>query len=202
MLRFTPFLSFCLAAQSYYPGLHDDWEKRASGFDAGRLSEAITFAKTNETKATRDLRLSHDLSFGREMYGEPLGPFKERGGSTGVILKDGYIAAEWGDPWRVDMTFSVTKSFLSSTVAVAVKDGLIGSVHDPVRRYVTTGEFEAGLNQKITWDHLLRQTSDWEGTAVASPTGPIAPRPEKRCRNTGQGSTTNRGAVTSTTMCG
>jgi hypothetical protein len=36
---------------------------------------------------------------------------KERGGPAGVILKNGYIVAQWGDIHRVDMTFSVTKVF-------------------------------------------------------------------------------------------
>lgn len=169
MLRFLPLLSIGLLAQAYYPGTFDDWEKRAAGFDSGKLSEAIAFAKVHESKAPRDLRLSHDFSFGREMYGEPIGPFKPRGEMTGVILKGGYIVAEWGEPERVDMTFSVAKSFVSTTVGLAVKDGLIRSVNDPVRKYVTTGEFEGPLRSKITWDHLLRQTSDWEGTLWGKP---------------------------------
>jgi len=169
MLRLLPFVSIGLLAQAYYPGAFDDWEKRASGFDAGKLSEAIAFAKVHESKSPRDLRLSHDFSFGRELYGEPLGPFKPRGEMTGVIVKGGYIVAEWGEPERVDMTFSVAKSFVSTTVGLAVKDGLIRSVNDPVRKYVTTGEFEGPLNSKITWDHLLRQTSDWEGTLWGKP---------------------------------
>ena len=169
MLRFLPLLSIGLLAQAYYPGTLDDWEKRAAGFDSGKLSEAIAFAKVHESKAPRDLRLSHDFSFGREMYGEPIGPFKPRGEMTGVILKGGYIVAEWGEPERVDMTFSVAKSFVSTTVGLAVKDGLIRSVNDPVRKYVTTGEFEGPLRSKITWDHLLRQTSDWEGTLWGKP---------------------------------
>ncbi len=169
MLRFLPLLSIGLLAQAYYPGTFDDWEKRAAGFDSGKLSEAIAFAKVHESKAPRDLRLSHDFSFGREMYGEPIGPFKPRGEMTGVILKGGYIVAEWGEPERVDMTFSVAKSFVSTTVGLAVKDGIIRSVNDPVRKYVTTGEFEGPLRSKITWDHLLRQTSDWEGTLWGKP---------------------------------
>ncbi|MFN0106055.1 MAG: serine hydrolase domain-containing protein [Bryobacteraceae bacterium] len=169
MLRFLPLLSICLLGQAYYPGGHDDWERRTDGFDAGRLSEAIAFAKVHESKAPRDLRLSHDLSFGRELYGEPLGPFKARGEITGVIVRGGYLVAEWGDPSRVEMTFSVTKSFVSTTVGLAVAQGLIRSVHDPAGKYVTTGEFDSPLNAKITWDHLLRQTSDWEGTLWGKP---------------------------------
>ena len=161
-----------LLAQPYYPGPHDDWRRHTpaeAGFDARLLDEAIAFAKAHETKAPRDLRLSHDLSFGRETHGEPLGPFKPRGELTGVIIRHGYLVAEWGEPWRVDLTFSATKSFLSTTVGLAVEQGLIKSIHDPVSHYVTTGEFDSPLNAKITWDHLLRQTSDWEGTLWGKP---------------------------------
>ncbi len=157
---------------AYYPGPHDDWQRRTpaeAGFDAAALDEAITYLKTKESKKPRDLRLSHEVSFGREPYGEPLGPYKSRGDMTGVILRGGYIVAEWGEPWRVDMTFSATKSYLSTTVGLAVAEGLIQSIHDPVGRYVTTGEFDSPLNAKITWDHLLRQTSDWEGTLWGKP---------------------------------
>lgn len=160
------------AAEPYYPGPHLDWKRKSpaeAGFDAARLDAAITFAQQHESKAPRDLKLNHDLSFGRETYGEALGPFKPRGDMAGVIVRGGYIVAEWGDPFRTDMTFSVTKSFVSTTVGLALMDGKIASLDEPVGRYVTTGEFESGLNAKITWDHLLRQTSDWEGTLWGKP---------------------------------
>jgi CubicO group peptidase (beta-lactamase class C family) len=168
----TLLLSLALLAQTYYPGRHDDWKRKTpaeAGFHAGRLDEAIAFAKAHETKAPRDLQLNHDFTFGRETYGEATGPFQPRGDMTGVILRGGYLVAEWGEPWRVDMTYSVTKSFVSTTVGLAWKAGLIASLDDPVKRYVTTGEFDKGLNAQITWDHLLRQTSDWEGTLFGKP---------------------------------
>ena len=37
---------------------------------------------------------------------------------TGVIVRHGYLVAEWGEPQRIDMTFSVTKSFLSTTLGL------------------------------------------------------------------------------------
>lgn len=156
----------------YYPGPHLDWKRHSpeeAGYDAAKLQAAIAFAKAHETKAPRDLKLNHDLTFGRETYGEALGPFKPRGEMTGVIVRGGYLVAEWGEPFRVDMTYSAAKSFVSTMVGLAVMDGLIASIDDPVSRYVTTGEFDKGLNAKITWDHLLRQTSDWEGTLWGKP---------------------------------
>jgi len=161
-----------LPADPYYPGPHPDWKRKTpaeAGFDAAKLDAAIAFAKAHETKAPRDLKLNHDLTFGRETYGEALGPFKPRGDMTGVILRGGYLVAEWGEPQRVDMTYSVTKSFVSTTVGLALMDRLIGSLNEPVGHYVTTGEFDSGWNAKITWDHLLRQTSDWEGTLWGKP---------------------------------
>ena len=175
----------------YYPAAGDEWERRAPaqvGMDARLLDEAIAFAKASETKQPRDLEVAHYQSFGREPFGEGIGPFKTRGDPTGVIVRQGYIVAEWGDPHRVDMTFSVTKSFLSTTVGLALDRGLIRSVPDRVVDYMAPvvlvrregngdgiiGEsavlpFETPHNRKITWEHLLRQTSDWEGTLWGKP---------------------------------
>lgn len=178
-----------LAQNTYFPP-RGDWERRTPaemGFDAGRLREAIDFSIASESTAPRDLEEGHQLSWGWEPNDAPLGPFRTRGPQSGLIIKDGYIIAEWGDINRVDMTFSVAKSFLSSTVGLAYDAGLIGSVDDKVRGYfapivlpVGDGEpgdeedgignpntrvlFDSDHNRKITWDHLLRQTSDWEGT--------------------------------------
>ena len=178
-------------AQTYWPGRHLDWERKdpaAAGFDATLLHEAITLAIESEATSPRDLAFNHQMSFGREPHGEPVGPFTVRAPQTGLIVHKGYIIAEWGDPSKVDMTFSVSKSFLSTTVGLAYDRGLIGSVDEPVRPYIAPivladgdgepgGEngrrpkllFESEHNRTITWDDLLRQTSDWEGTLWGKP---------------------------------
>lgn len=159
-------------AAPYYPGPHDDWERRTPaqvGMDARLLDEAIAFAKAAESPEPRDLEFNHYTTFGREPHGEGIGPFKTRGDQTGIIIRHGYIVTEWGEPTPVDMTFSVTKSFVSTTVGLAWDRGLIKDLNEMVRRYVTTGEFDSEHNAKITWDHLLRQTSDWEGTLWGKP---------------------------------
>src|SRR6266542_569972 len=112
----------------YYPGPHGQWEHRApaaAGMDAALLDSAIAFAKANESPDPRDLEQNHRLMWSREPHNEPIGLFKPRGDPTGIIVRNGYIVAEWGDPARVDMTFSVTKSFLSTTVGLAYDRGLI-----------------------------------------------------------------------------
>ena len=178
----------------YYPGPGDDWQRRTPqqvGMDAALLDSAVAFARANESTAPRDLELAHHQTFGREPFGEPVGPFETRGDPTGVIIRNGYIVAEWGDPRRVDMTFSVTKSFVSTVVGLAVDRGMIRSVNDPVDPYMAPvfvippdgartsadglGEgramrlFDTDRERRITWDHLLRQVSDWEGTLWGKP---------------------------------
>ena len=58
-------------------------------------------------------------------YQEIVGPTAERGGVNGIILRNGYIVAEFGDTDREDMTFSVTKSYLSTVAGLAYDDGLM-----------------------------------------------------------------------------
>jgi len=180
------------ASAPYVPGA--TWERRdpaSAGFDPTRLTEAIQFAIQADAKAPRDMEVAHYQSFGREPYGQGIGPFKPRGEPTGVILRGGYVIATWGEPDRVDMTHSVTKSFLSSVIGVAFDRGLIPSVRDTVWKAMapiyrlrfeapsepgtTAGEsyfidpFGTPHNREITWDDLLRQTSDWEGTLWGKP---------------------------------
>jgi len=67
------------------------------------------------------------------------------------------------------MTFSVTKTYLSTVVGVAHDRGLVPRLDERVRALVPTPHFEGGHNGAITWDHLLRQTSDWRGTLWGKP---------------------------------
>ena len=180
-------VAFCAAAAGpapYYPDR--DWQHKApaeAGIDAAKLKEAVDFAIKAESHAPRDLVLNHYQTFGREPFGYAIGPIQERGDPTGVVVYHGYIVAEWGEPKRVDMTHSVSKSFLSSVIGVAYDRGMIRSLDDPVGDYVgpivpwrpAAGDksdrmgasdeirlFDTPHNKLITWDHMLRQTSNWE----------------------------------------
>jgi len=153
---------------TYFPP-RGEWARRQPadvGMDAARLQQAVNFSIASENPATKDLTLDLELTFGmREPMFQVLGPTKPRGGLTGLVIRNGYVVAEWGDPARVDMTFSVTKTFLSTVVGLAWERGLIRSLDDKARDYMPTPElFESEHNAKITWEHLLRQTSDWSGT--------------------------------------
>jgi CubicO group peptidase (beta-lactamase class C family) len=100
---------------------------------------------------------------------EIVGPTALRGGVNGIVIRNGYIVAEWGDTDREDMTFSVTKSYLSTVAGLAWDDGLIDSLSVPIGAYVTDGTFGSPHNATITWHNLLQQTSEWEGTLWGKP---------------------------------
>src|SRR5689334_16611227 len=122
----------------YFPSA-STWEHRTPeqvGMSAAKLAEAIAYAKEKEVTNPRDLEQNHYQTFGREPFGNAIGPIKSRGEPTGVIIKNGYIIAEWGEPARVDMTHSVTKSFVSTMVGLAVDRGLIRSIDDTVYPYI------------------------------------------------------------------
>jgi CubicO group peptidase (beta-lactamase class C family) len=154
----------------YYPGRTGEWETRPPeevGMNADALQRAVEFAIANEFNGPKDLRLAIEISF--EPDNTIVGPTKDRGGPAGMIIKDGYIVAEWGDTNRVDMTFSVTKSYLSTIAGLALDDGLIADVHDKAGDSVRDGTFASQHNARITWHHLLNQTSDWSGTLWDKP---------------------------------
>ena len=161
--------SFSLIGQSqayYFPERNAAWEQKSPkeyNIDTSKLQEAVSFAKSNEYSGSRDLRIAILKGFEREPYHEILGPTKKRGAPAGMILKNGRIIAQWGDTKRVDMTFSVTKSFLSTMAGLAVDNGLISSPNDKVGQYIWDGTFAGDHNSKITWEQLLQQNSAWSG---------------------------------------
>ena len=165
--------------QPYFPDRHD-WQTRTpeqAGFDPARLKEAIDYAVANENPATKDLAVDIATTFSREPHNAIIGPTRPRAALNGIVVRNGFVVAEWGESTRPDMTFSVTKTFLSTVVGLAWQRGLIKDVNDRVREYVpTTDLFESEHNAPITWDHLLRQTSDWQGTLWGKPDW--ADRPE------------------------
>lgn len=127
------------------------------------IDSAISFALQNEVKLDYDLRVANLKAYANEPGYKLYGPTKERGKPAGMIVKNGYIIGQWGDLDRVDMTFSVAKSYLSTVAGMALDSRLIKNIDEPVRRYVTDDKFEGPHNSKITWRHLLTQSSDWSG---------------------------------------
>lgn len=167
-------------AQSAAPARHyfppkGEWERRSPaevGMDPALVDSAVAYAIANETSWPHDLRRAlEESSLTANEWGELIGPVKDRGGPAGVIVKDGYIVAEWGDVERADMTFSIAKSYLATTAGLALDRGLIRSLDDRVADYMPPEDdgFASAHNAPITWRMLLRQTSEWEGTLWGKP---------------------------------
>lgn len=155
--------------QLYFPA--QEWQVKTPEelkMKKALVDSAVNLAVASENKVERDLRIANLKAYSREPDYTIDGPMKERGGPAGLIIKNGYIVAQWGDVSRVDMTFSVTKSYLSTVAGLAVDNQLIKNVTDPVNKYMWDKTFEGAHNSKITWDHLLTQSSDWSGSLFGS----------------------------------
>src|SRR5688572_10227800 len=110
--QFFKFSSLCLcvsvaffvaavpAAQSPYYPPPGKWERRTPeqvGMDAAKLTAAIEFAKTRENNMPRD------FSMQEKIFGTLLGPIpKERAATNGVVIRRGYVVAEFGETNSVD----------------------------------------------------------------------------------------------------
>ena len=114
------------SAAVYYPAPGNAWQHKqpeAVGMDSALLEQAVAYAKTQAST------IPPDFSTQVETFGRVLGPLpKKRGETNGMIIRHGYIVAEWGDTNRVDPTYSVAKSFLSTVAGLAVDRGMIKSV--------------------------------------------------------------------------
>ena len=173
MLLMLISFSLVVAQDHYYPPKDNaQWVRKAPielGFSERRLQAAIAYAQEQESDRPRDQALASALGFAREPYNQILGPTTVRGKQTGIILRNGYIVAAWGQPEKVDMTHSITKSFLSSVAGLAYDRKLIRNLDDPIQDYIDNPHFQSEHNRTISWDHMLRQTSAWEGTLWDKP---------------------------------
>lgn len=154
------------AGNAYYPP-RGEWARTGAseaGFDADRLAAAVALARTETVLEPMDLGDAIRNSYGaREPNYRVLGPTGLREQGSGVIISGGRIVADWGDTRQPEMTFSVVKSYLSTIAALAWRDGLISDLNQPVHHLVRGPLFDSDHNRKITWHHLLNQTSDWSG---------------------------------------
>lgn len=156
----------------YCPGQPASWDRLTpaeAGFDPEALDAAVAFAMARDSHWPRSLFYPDGRYVGNVEWNETgpwsevVGPVRERGGPAGVILKGGRRVAEWGDPTRPDVSFSVAKSYLAVLAGLAADDGLIADVDEPVRATLEDPLFDSAHNRRITWRHLLQQSSEWEG---------------------------------------
>ena len=141
------------------------------------LADAIRFAREHEVPWPRDPL--QPPGPGEQPWGvhhaDPppwnrlRGPVHPRGPQSGVLLRHGREVAAWGEPERADLTFSVAKTCLALLAGVAVARGLIADVDEPVAASLPGLGFDDAHNRAVTWDHLLTQASEWEGSCFGMP---------------------------------
>ena len=140
-----------------------------AGFDGARLDAAVAFARAHDSPWPQSLYYADGRYVGNVEWKETgpwskiVGPVLPRGGPAGLVLKGGRVLAEWGDTLRPDMTFSVAKSYLAVLAGLAVADGCISDIDEPVGATVQGPWFASPHNARVTWRHLLQQSSEWQG---------------------------------------
>jgi CubicO group peptidase (beta-lactamase class C family) len=159
-------LLLCLAAAPlaqqapYFPAA-GTWTRKAPaelGLDPDKLAEAVRYAQSRESAR------AIDFSDQEKTFGSLLGSLPTRRAATnGVVIYKGYVAAEFGDTTWVDPTYSVAKSMMSSVAAIAVREGLIANLDQPVGATVKDGGYDSAQNAQVTWRMHLQQESEWEG---------------------------------------
>src|SRR5687767_11533914 len=124
----------------YYPPA-GAWAKKSPaelGLDPVKLQEAIDYAKSRESN--REM----DFSDQERIFGTLLGSVPNiRAKTNGVVIYKGYVVAEFGDSTWVDPTYSVAKSMLATVLGVAVRDGLITNLDEPVNVKVKDGGYDS-----------------------------------------------------------
>jgi CubicO group peptidase (beta-lactamase class C family) len=150
------------AAQSspYFPPA-GTWARKAPaevGLDPAKLAEAVAFAQSRETNRAIDFS-DQEKTFGTMLGSLPT----KRARTNGLVIFKGYVVAEFGDTTWVDPTYSVAKSMMSSVAAIAVRDGVIANLDEPVGVKVKDGGYDSPHNAPITWKMHVQQESEWQG---------------------------------------
>ncbi len=137
---------------------------------ANTMQRAVQFANDHETGWDRD----PEGVWGVHQQDPPpwnrlLGPVHARGPVSGTIVVAGKTVVSWGEPKRADLTFSVAKTYLALLAGVAHDRGLLPDVDEPIGARIQGIGFDQGNNAKVTWAHMLQQTSEWTGEVFGLP---------------------------------
>lgn len=155
-----------------WPGLaweRADRDRGALGVDRDLLARAVAGAAGRETVAARHMASYLGEILAEQAHPEVIGPLRDAAGASGLVVRSGHVVAEWGDPAAIEMSFSVTKSYLSLLAGLAFDRGMIRDLREPVGELVDDDAFTGERHRRITWEHLLYQTSEWGGTLWAKP---------------------------------
>lgn len=148
-------------AAPYFPP-SGEWARKqpaALGMDPKALAAAVQYAQGHETERALDFS-DQEATFGTRLGSMPA----RRARTNGVVIYKGFVVAEFGDTGFVDPTYSVAKSMLATVAGVAVRDGRIGKVDEPVGQRVQDGGYASPRNAQVTWKQHLQQETEWEGS--------------------------------------
>jgi len=100
---------------------------------------------------------------------DAIGILMKKARSNGVLIRNGYLVAEWNyhgaNDEKVEVQ-SITKSVTSMLLGVALKNGMIADIHDLVKDYYPG--FNVGpYTDEITFWHLVTNTSGIKATHYA-----------------------------------
>lgn len=83
-------------------------------------------------------------------------------GGRGCVVRYGYLVFEWGDPCRPGDVASAAKPVITTLLLLAIQEGRIGSVDEPVAKFEPRlRALNGGKDAAITWRHLANQTSGY-----------------------------------------
>lgn len=136
--------------------------------DVAAIQDACARQGLRTTAAIDDMSSYLAAMVADEAHHEPLGPLLSGSGASGVVVHRGWVVAEWGDAAVPEMLFSATKTALSAVAGVAFDRGLL-EPQAPVAAAVDLPVLSGGTAKDITWQHLLQQTSQWNGELWGKP---------------------------------
>lgn len=141
---------------------------RPDVLDLPAVERAVRRQAARPTPGVGDMAVYLDEQVDDASHREVLGELLDGSGASGVIQHRGQEVASWGDPDVPEMAYSATKSFVALVAGVAFDRGLLRP-EEPVVESVQIAEFQHGCARQITWQQLLQQTSQWQGTLWAKP---------------------------------
>jgi hypothetical protein len=163
-----------LAAQSsspkrtaYFPAA-GKWQHKASAevnMDAGKLKEAVDWAEAHGSKW--DFEKDQVRVFGKVLGALPA----QRAATNGIILRHGYIVAEFGDTKTNDPVYSVAKSFISTTASSTTVSPTTSTMAATTRRTTPRSPGKTICNRRVSGKAKCGvrtpTSSAWKSSATA-----------------------------------
>jgi CubicO group peptidase (beta-lactamase class C family) len=135
----------------------------AADVDRAAIQAAVERQAARVTPGIDDLERYCRQQMQDPTHRELLGPVRPATGASGLIVHQGRTVARWGRTDAVEMCFSLTKALLSAVAGLSFELEVLHDVRTPVSRSVDHPAFATPRGREITWEHLLQQTSGWDG---------------------------------------